>query len=64
MLVYAAGEAEGTKHLVRHASKTLEIRTLDLSGGPERILDRIAVIAERLRWWRDRACKETFHQVT
>jgi 5-methylcytosine-specific restriction enzyme subunit McrC len=51
LLVYAAGEAEPTDHVVRHAGKVLTVRTLDLAGSPTAILqqiDDLAVIVRRL----------------
>lgn len=49
LLVYAAGEAEAVEHVVAHAGKRLEVTTIDLSGTPTTILDRVDQLARRVR---------------
>lgn len=49
MLIYANGEAAPATHVVRHAGKQLEVRTLDLAGQPSEILGQIKTIADRIR---------------
>jgi 5-methylcytosine-specific restriction enzyme subunit McrC len=49
LLIYAAGEADSGAHVVRHAGKRLEIRTLDISGAPSAVLARVGELAERIR---------------
>ena len=48
LLVYA-GEGETTTHKKRHAGKTIEVASLDLSGTPEAILGEVSRLAERVR---------------
>jgi len=49
LLVYAAGEADSGTHVVRHAGKRLEVRTLDISGRPDQVLARVRELAMRIR---------------
>ncbi|MCY4511297.1 MAG: hypothetical protein OXG35_30685 [Acidobacteria bacterium] len=49
LLVYAQGEADDTAHVVRHASKRLEVSALDLSGTIGDLRRRIQKLAERVR---------------
>ena len=49
MLVYAAGEADGVVHEVRHSGKRLEVATLDISGTLDEILENVRVLASRVR---------------
>lgn len=49
LLVYAQGEAEDVAHRVRHAGKRLEVSALDLSGTIDHVLDRIDILAKRVR---------------
>lgn len=49
VLVYAAGEAEPTTHVVCHAGKELVVRTLDLRGSPADALAQIDELAEVVR---------------
>jgi 5-methylcytosine-specific restriction enzyme subunit McrC len=53
LLVYASGEADAGSHAVVHAGKRLEIRTLDISGSPEVVLQRVQQLALRIRALRD-----------
>lgn len=45
LLVYAAGEAKPTEHVVRRAGKTLTVKTLDLAGSPGAIMNQIEGLA-------------------
>lgn len=49
LLIYAAGESEPGRHVVRNAAKTLEVGILELEGTPDEILNRVARIASRIR---------------
>ena len=49
LLVYAAGEDEPRSYQIRHAEKTIEVASLDLSGTPEEILDEVGRLADRVR---------------
>ena len=49
LLVYAAEEHEPTRHVIKHAGKTIEIEALDLSGGPEAMLAEVARVAGKVR---------------
>ena len=49
MLIYAAGEADGAVHEVRHSGKRLEVATLDISGTLDEILENVRVLASRVR---------------
>jgi len=49
LLIYAAGEADSGTHIVRHAGKRLEVRTLDISGRPIDVLERVRALADRIR---------------
>jgi 5-methylcytosine-specific restriction enzyme subunit McrC len=49
LLIYAAGEADSVQHTVIHADKRLEVTTIDLSGTPSEILDRVAQLARRVQ---------------
>lgn len=49
MLVYAAGEADGVVHEVRHSGRRLEVATLDISGTLDEILENVRVLASRVR---------------
>jgi 5-methylcytosine-specific restriction enzyme subunit McrC len=48
LLVYAAGEGEPITHEVVEVEKRLEVVTLDLSGGPDEILEQVRVVADRI----------------
>lgn len=49
LLIYAAGEADSGTHVVRYAGKRLEVRTLDISGRPAEVLERVQALASRIR---------------
>ena len=49
LLVYA-GEGETTTHKIRHAGKTIEVASLDLSGTPEEILAQVRRLAGRVKY--------------
>lgn len=55
LLVYAAGEADPTRHTVVHLGKRLDIVMLDLTGNPSDILGEIQRLSERVRRHRRRA---------
>lgn len=55
LLVYAAGEVDPTIHEVVHLGKRLEIRTLDVTGEPADVLDRVQALAQRIRQLRAEA---------
>lgn len=48
-LVYPAGDAHDTTHTIDVVGKRIHVRTLDLQHDPERILSRIARLAEEIR---------------
>ncbi len=53
MLIYAKGEADVATYQVRHAGKTIEVASLDLSGSIEEILAHVCSLAckvKALRW--------------
>ena len=45
LLVYAAGENATACHRVRHAGKTIEVATLDLTGTPDEMLAAVGELA-------------------
>ena len=49
VLIYAAGEADAGTHRVRHVSKNLHVRTLDLGAEPDQILKQVALLADEVR---------------
>ena len=49
MLIYAKGESDPVTYQVRHSRKQLEIAALDLSGSLDEVLDRVKVVASRVR---------------
>lgn len=49
LLLYAAGEAEPVRHVVRHGDTALTVAAVDLSGSPESILDELATVAGQIR---------------
>lgn len=49
LLIYAAGGAESVEHTVSHAGKRLQVTTIDLSGTPSAIFDRVHRLARRVR---------------
>lgn len=52
LLIYAAGEAEPTRHHVEKAGKTLMVTALDVSGPPASILAQVSRLAELIRQMR------------
>jgi 5-methylcytosine-specific restriction enzyme subunit McrC len=52
LLVYAAGESEPARYHIVHSETLLEVRTLQLTQAPSKLLDEVAEIAE---WIRERA---------
>ena len=59
LLVYAKGEAEVARYVIRHTGKVLEVDALDLSGSFECVLQRIRVLADRVRAFRAAAYTQT-----
>ena len=55
MLIYAQGEADTATYQVRYSGKRLEVTALDLSGGLDETLKRVAHLAIRVRELRDQA---------
>ena len=49
LLIYARGEAEPIVHQVRYAGKWLEIFALDMSGDLDDVLNRVGMLAQRVR---------------
>ena len=49
MLVYAASEDEPGEYKIKHAGKTIEVASLDLSGTPKDILGEIRRLAGRVK---------------
>ena len=50
LLVYAADEGEPRSYRIKHAGKTIEVASLDLSGTPEAILAEVGRLADRVRF--------------
>ncbi len=53
LLVYAAGERDPGTYEIVHIGKVLTIVTLDVAGSPDKILDQIDQLAERIRTMRN-----------
>jgi 5-methylcytosine-specific restriction enzyme subunit McrC len=49
LLIYAAGEDAPVRHEVVRLGKVLEVVTLDLSGGPQEVLEQIAWVGDIVR---------------
>jgi len=49
LLIYAAGEADPTDHVVRHAGKVLKVQALELAGTPTEVLGQIDDLASVVR---------------
>ena len=49
LLVYAAGEEEPSAYKIKHAGKTIEVASLDLSGTPDAILGEVRRLAGRVQ---------------
>ncbi len=48
MLIYASGEAEPGVHRIRHLGKRLTVAALDLSVGPNEVLEQVRSLAARV----------------
>ena len=55
LLVYAAGEEAEARHGIRHAGKTIEVATLDLTGTPDEMLAAVGELASTVSEHRRRA---------
>ena len=55
MLIYAKGERDEREYEIRHVGKRLSVVALDLSGGLDAVLERVAVLANKVRAMRDDA---------
>ena len=55
LLVYADRDGDSAIHRIRHAGKTIEVASLDLTGDPRAILDQVGDLAVRVRAHRDGA---------
>ena len=55
LLIYAKGERAPATYRVRHSGKRLEVAALDLSATLDEILDRVGLLAGRVRELRDQA---------
>ena len=55
MLIYAKGERKEREYEIRHVGKRLSVAALDLSGGLDAVLERVAVLANKVRAMRDDA---------
>ena len=49
MLIYAKGEAEPIQYEVKNSGKRLDVAALDLDGPLSDVLDRVGVLAEKVR---------------
>ena len=49
LLVYAKDESEPRSYRIKHADKTIEVTSLDLSGAPDEILAEVRGLADRVR---------------
>ena len=49
LLIYAAGDYEPEIHTVKNSGTTIEVASLDLSGTPEAILDKVDGLAEKVK---------------
>ena len=49
LLVYAAGEDAAACHRIKHAGKTIEVATLDLTGTPDEMLAAVRQLASTVR---------------
>ena len=49
LLIYSAGEDGSGVYKIKHAGKSIEVATLDLTGAPEDILGEVDRLAERVR---------------
>ena len=55
LLVYAAGEDAAACHRIKHAGKTIEVATLDLTGTPDEMLAAVRQLASTVREHSERA---------
>ena len=55
LLVYAAGEEAEARHRIKHAGKTIEVATLDLTGTPDEMLAAVRQLASTVREHSERA---------
>ena len=55
MLIYAKGERTPATYRVRYSGKRLEVAALDLSATLDEVLDRVDLLASRVRELRDQA---------
>jgi 5-methylcytosine-specific restriction enzyme subunit McrC len=55
LLIYAKGEGESARHVVRHLGQELHVVALDLSRDPAGVLQEIDEVAGRIRSLRQRA---------
>ena len=55
LLVYASGEGDPGVHEIVHVEKELSIRTLDLTGSPDEILEQVGRLAERIKRMKSQA---------
>ena len=55
MLIYAQGERDEGEYQIRHVGKRLQVAALDLSGGLDAVLERVKVLANKVRALRDEA---------
>ena len=55
MLIYAEGERDEREYEIRHVGKRLSVAALDLSGGLDAVLERVAVLANKVSAMRDDA---------
>lgn len=55
MLIYAQGERDEGEYEIRHVGKRLQVAALDLSGGLDAVLERVAALANKIRALRDEA---------
>lgn len=55
MLIYAQGERDEGEYQIRHVGKRLQVAALDLSGGLDAVLERVAALANDVRALRDEA---------
>ncbi len=55
LLVYAQGEATPENYIARHSGKRLEVAALDLSGTLTEVLDRVHILAHKVKQLRVKA---------
>lgn len=57
LLVYVAGEEAEALHEIAHASKTIEVATLNLTGTPDEMLAEVERLAGTVKEHRSRAAE-------